>query len=278
SLSSAASLIACWTAWSGGVRPVVLVVDPVRLVEGDGESGRRSAEGALSGFALFPDEPLRQIDVDDVILAGHGILEDVAAPLPDAFDAEGAPAASALDGDLPLLEAHHLEGRSEQLPRQAAELAGEDLRERLHLLVGGGGVDDASGVAVAFGDRLGPHEDGRPLDAAQVHRTAAPLRHGEADEGLAATVLRVRKPAEVAATPEVAVAEFVATAGHRPSGFRRSLRCFCHWRLLVPERLYLRVTACQDSMYAPWHTPRSGAPGVRRARRRTLCLRPPATA
>src|SRR2546426_8857707 len=91
-----------------------------------------------SSDLLLPDEPLRQIDVDDVVLAGDGVLQRIAAPFADALDAERALAAGALDGDLRLHEPGDLEGGPEQLPRQSAELAGEDLGEGLDLLVAGG--------------------------------------------------------------------------------------------------------------------------------------------
>src|SRR5918995_5722329 len=121
SVSSAASLIVRPPPALGRVRPVVLVVDPVRLVELDGETGCRGAERALPRLALLPDEAGGQVDVDDVVLACDRVLQRVATPLAHAFDAEAALAPSAVDGDLRLDEAHHLERGPEQLPRQPAE-------------------------------------------------------------------------------------------------------------------------------------------------------------
>src|SRR2546428_5166391 len=151
--SSAASLIVRVRTASGGVRPVVLVVDPVRLVELDGEVGGRRPERALAGLALLPDEAGGQIDVDDVVLARDRVLQGFAAPLAHAVDAERALAPAALDGDLLFQESDDLEGRSEQLPRHPTELPGEDLGERLDLLVGGGGVDDEGRLAGGLVDR-----------------------------------------------------------------------------------------------------------------------------
>src|SRR5438046_5330327 len=145
--SNAASLIVRVPVASGGVRPVVLVVDPVRLIELDGEVGGRRPERALPGLALLPDEAGGQVDVDDVVLARDRVLQGVAAPLAHALDAERALAPAALDGDLLLQEAGDFKGGSEELPGHSAELAGEDLREGLDLLVGGGGVDDEGGLA-----------------------------------------------------------------------------------------------------------------------------------
>src|SRR5438445_215057 len=93
--SSAASLIVRVRTASGGVRPVVLVVDPVRLVELDGEVGGRRPERALAGLALLPDEAGGQIDVDDVVLARDRVLQGFAAPLAHAVDAERALAPAA---------------------------------------------------------------------------------------------------------------------------------------------------------------------------------------
>src|SRR5437867_12636332 len=98
--SNAASLIVRVPVASGGVRPVVLVVDPVRLVELDGEVAGRRPERAQPRLALLPNEPGGQIDVDDVVLARHRILQCIAAPLAHAVDAERALAPAALDGDL----------------------------------------------------------------------------------------------------------------------------------------------------------------------------------
>src|SRR5438132_14077681 len=88
--SNAASLIARVPAASGGVRPVVLVVDPVRLVELDGDTGRRRPARALPGLALLPDEAGGQVDVDDVVLARDRLLQGSAAPPAHARGAERA--------------------------------------------------------------------------------------------------------------------------------------------------------------------------------------------
>src|SRR2546427_1574691 len=219
--SNAASLIARVPAASGGVRPVVLVVDPVRLIEFDREAGGRRPERALPCLALLPDEASGQIDVDDVVLARDRVLQSITAALAHAVDAKRALAPAALDGDLLFQESDDLEGRSEQLPRHPTELPGEDLGQRLDLLVGGGGVDDEGGFPVALVNRLGPHEDPGALHAGEVGVAAAPLRHREADERAAAAVLRIREAAEVAATAEVAVAELVTLPAHLPTGLHR---------------------------------------------------------
>ena len=156
-----------------------------------------------------------------MVLTRDGVLQGIATPFAHALDAKRALAPTALDGDLCLHETDDLEGRPEELPWQPAELAGENLGERLDLLVGGGGIDDEGGLAVALVDRLGPHEDGGALHAREVDVAAAPLRHGEADERAAAAVLRVGEAAEVTATAEVAVAEFVPLAAQLPTGLRR---------------------------------------------------------
>src|SRR5437773_9072489 len=219
--SSAASLIVRVPAASGGVRPVVLVVDPVRLVGLYGEVGGRRPERALAGLALLPDEAGGQIDVDNMVLARDRVLQGFAAGFAHALDAKRALAPAALDGDLLFQQTDDLEGRSEQLPRHPTELPGEDLGQRLDLLVGGGGVDDKGGLAVALMNRLGPHEDPGALHAGEVGVAAAPPRHREADERAAAAVLRIREAAEVAATAEVAVAELVTLPAHLPTGLRR---------------------------------------------------------
>src|SRR5262245_6196000 len=90
---------------SGRVGPVVVVVDRAGLVEADGDASRRCVERTLSGLTLPPDEPRRQVDVDNMILARDGILERVAASLPHALHLEGALAAGAFDRDLRLHEA-----------------------------------------------------------------------------------------------------------------------------------------------------------------------------
>jgi hypothetical protein len=64
-------------------------------------------------------------------------------------------------------------GGSKQLPRQSAELAGEDLGEHLDLPVSRGGLDDEGGLAVALVDRRGPHEDPAPFTPA---RSVSPQR------------------------------------------------------------------------------------------------------
>src|SRR5918996_882464 len=221
SVSSAASLIVRPPPALGRVRPVVLVVDPVRLVELDGETGCRGAERALPRLALLPDEASGQVDVDDVVLACDRVLQSFAAGFAHTLDAERALAPAALDGDRGLHESDDLERRSEQLPREPAELAGENLRERLDLLVGRGGVDDERPTAVTLVDGLGPHGDHAALHAREVDVATAPRRHRHADERAAAAVLRVREAAEVTATAEVAVAEFVTLAAHLPTSFRR---------------------------------------------------------
>src|SRR6266404_1242949 len=98
------------------------------------------AQRALPRFALLPDEAGGQVDVDDVILTRDRVLQSFAAPLAHAVDAERALAADALDSDLRLHEPGDLEGGSEQLPRQSAELAGEDLGEHFDLLVSSAGL------------------------------------------------------------------------------------------------------------------------------------------
>src|SRR5437016_10774373 len=80
--SNAASLIARVPVASGGVRPVVLVVDPVRLIELDGEVSGRRPERALPCLALLPDEASGQIDVDDVVLARAGFFKASPRPSP----------------------------------------------------------------------------------------------------------------------------------------------------------------------------------------------------
>src|SRR5207247_2564652 len=195
--SNAASLIVRVPVASGGVRPVVLVVDPVRLIELDGEVGGRRPERALPCLALLPDEASGQIDVDDVVLARDRVLQSITAALAHAVDAKRALAPAALDGDLLFQESDDLEGRSEQLPRHPTELPGEDLGQRLDLLVGGGGVDDKGGLAVALMNRLGPHEDPGALHAGEGGVAAAPPRHREADERAPAAVRRIRDAAGV---------------------------------------------------------------------------------
>src|SRR6188474_2755188 len=98
--SSAASLIVRAPAASGGVRPVVMVVDEVRLVEVDRETGGRRAERALAGLALLPDESVGQVDVHEMILARDRVLQGIAAGFAHTLDAERALAPAALDGDL----------------------------------------------------------------------------------------------------------------------------------------------------------------------------------
>jgi hypothetical protein len=180
-----------------------------------------SAERALASLALLPDEAGGKIDVDDVIFAIDRILQGVATPLAHALDAERAFTPGAFDGDLRLHETGDLESGPKQLPREPAELAGEDLGERLDLPVSGRGLDDEGGLAVALVDSLGPHEDPGALHAGEVGIATATIRHREADERAAAAVFGVWEAAKVTAATEVAIAELVSLSAHLPTGFRR---------------------------------------------------------
>src|SRR5580765_2141827 len=84
--SRAASLIVRAPVASGGVRPVVMVVDKVGLVEVDRETGGRRAERALASLALLPDEPVGQVDVDEMVLASDRVLQGIAAGFAHTVD------------------------------------------------------------------------------------------------------------------------------------------------------------------------------------------------
>src|SRR5687768_16209622 len=156
-----------------------------------------------------------------MLVAGHGVLERIAAALADAFHLEHALAALAFDGDPHLFEADDLEGRPKQLPRHPAQLAAEDLREHANLLVGGRGIDDEDGLAAAVMNRFRPFDDRGALDAVERYVAASALRDVQADMGAAAADLRIGNSAEVAAPAEVTVAELVAVAAHLPLGRSR---------------------------------------------------------
>jgi hypothetical protein len=86
------------------------------------------------------------------------------------------------------------------------------------LRLGGRGLDDEAALAVAFVDRLGPEDDRRALDAAQVDIAASPFADVHADQGAATAVFRIGNASEVAAAAKLAVTELVAFAAELPQG------------------------------------------------------------
>src|SRR5687768_15257522 len=124
-----------------------------------------------------------------MIFSGHRILERIAAPLADSLGLEDAFDSAALNGYSCFLESHDGERGSEQLPRHAAQLASENLSERVDLFVGRGGIDDEDAFAVALVDRLGPMEDGRTFNAGQAHLAAGAAGCVNPDKGPAASIL-----------------------------------------------------------------------------------------
>src|SRR5262245_58493545 len=117
------------------VGPVVAIEDHVRTLEVQRESRRGRTESPLPRFAPLPDEAVRQVDVDRVVLTCHRVLERIAVSLAHAFDAESTLAAAAFDRDWRLHETGHLECRPEQYPGHAAELTREDPAQPVDLPV-----------------------------------------------------------------------------------------------------------------------------------------------
>ena len=151
-----------------------------------------------------------------MVLAGHRILERLAASLTQARDRERALHALAGDRDGGFLKADDLEGGAEQFPRQAAQRAAEDLGQHADLRVGRGRIDNEDAVAVAFVDRLRPLDEGGALDAVQCNLAARAGGNVQADQRVTAAILGVRKAAEIAAAAKVTVAELVTLAAHLP--------------------------------------------------------------
>ena len=90
-------------------------------------------------------------------------MKRLAAAFADPFHREGAAAPFALDRDFRFLEADDLEGGAEQLPRQPAKLAGEDLRELLDLPVSRRRVHYEDGLAIPVVNGLRPLDQGGAL-------------------------------------------------------------------------------------------------------------------
>src|SRR5688572_19640790 len=207
------------------VRPVELIQDPVRLFSADRHAAGTGAERTLAAFAVLPDESVREVDVCEMIFAGDRILERVSAPFADAFGAKHALSSTAFDRNRRLGETDDRKCWPEQLPRHAAQLSREDLREHLNLLVRRRRVNHECALSVALVNCLRPVDDCRALDARQVHLSARALRDLEAHKGATASILRARKTAEVAPATEVAIAVFVTCSANRPP-HRRC--CPCH--------------------------------------------------
>src|SRR5437867_12468761 len=138
------------------------------------------------------------MDLGEVVFARHRVLERIATSLTDALSAERALPSAALDRDLRFHETNNVGRGPQDLPRHAAELAGEDLAQRLHLLIRGSRIHDEGDLAVPLVDRLRPGINAGALHAGEIHVTTLAAADVEPDQGATAAVLGIREPPEVA--------------------------------------------------------------------------------
>ncbi len=145
-------------------------------------------EGPLPALPLLPDEAGVEHDRREVVLAGHRVLHRGAQRLADAGDLEAAVHPVVVQLHLGPHDPGDFEGGAEDRPRQAPELAGEDLGEGTELLVGDRRRHDEDRLAVTIVDRLRPAEDGDGGDVGQVEVAAAALTDVGGDRRLARAV------------------------------------------------------------------------------------------
>jgi uncharacterized protein involved in tellurium resistance len=98
---------------------------------------RSRLKRSLPAFSLLPDEAFREMDIGEMFLARDRVLKGVTPALTPAFGSQRALPSFTLNRDLRLDEAGDLESGAEDLPRQAAEFAGENVAWCLDLLVTG---------------------------------------------------------------------------------------------------------------------------------------------
>src|SRR6185503_11018120 len=151
-----------------------------------------------------------------MILAGNRVLKRVAEAFADTLGFEHTLGAGSLNRNFGLHEPSYFKGRSEDLPGHTAQFPGEDLRQRVDLLLGHGRLHYEDALPVAFMNGFGPGDNRRAPYPREIDTAARAALDRHADEGAAAPILRVWEASKVAAAAEVAVAKLVALAFESP--------------------------------------------------------------
>src|SRR5262249_7358924 len=151
----------------------------------------------LAAVPFFPDESVWKIDIGQMVFAGDGILEGVAASFSDALGFERALLAAPLDRNPGLHQPYEFERRAQEFPGHAAQFAGEDLAESLNLLICRGRLHDKNAFAVAFMNGFRPVENSRALDRGKIDAPARAVCNGHAYKGATTAIFRVGKASEV---------------------------------------------------------------------------------
>src|SRR5439155_2517181 len=175
---------------------------------------------ALRDLAVAPDEAGLLDDPHVVFLARNRARERRHRGLAHAVDRK--PRALAVDGQVdrrPVDGGCLVERRVEDLEEPVALLPTPDPRQGLELLVVLT-VDVRVTLAAFVVDRAGPPQCPGDLRAAEIRAVEAPALDHVRQEGLAITLGRGWKAAEVAAAAGVAVTELDVRAGDPPLGHR----------------------------------------------------------